>query len=206
MNQNKYSKTSTPRQKSLASTKERPWYATHDTIDLYALVFDEIEFNLKDYNIETEYVMDVANRVCKMALQYKNLLIALDSHEHKIYKASNEPIKYPQLSQLTNNKLSAGYMLTKENFTRINNDVNGNPRYVTHFNNLLTDYEKYQANLTIDKKYDLAVNKAKAIGGKRFNNKLFGGGIVFGSVFNLDDLISKIENLEITIRKPNFRR
>jgi len=81
--------------------------------------------------------------------------------------------------------------LTKENFTRINNDTNGNPRYVTSFLNLLSDYENYNLGLSIDGKYNLALRKAKSLGGKKFNNKLYGGGIVFGSVFNLDDLVAK---------------
>ena len=85
--------------------------------------------------------------------------------------------------------------LTKENFTRINNDANGNPRYVTSFLNLLSDYEKYSLGLSIDGKYNLALRKAKPLGGKKFSNKQYGGGIVFGSVFNLDDLVAKVQQI-----------
>lgn len=57
---------------------------------------------------------------------------------------------------------------TKIQFTRVNNDVNGNPRYVCHFLNIASDY-------------DTAVKMANKIGGKRFHNKQYGGGIVFQS-------------------------
>lgn len=70
---------------------------------------------------------------------------------------------------------------TTINFHRINNDVNGNPRYVCHF-------------LAIAKDYDEAVRIARKIGGKRFHNKQFGGGIVFQS-YNLRDTEQSILNL-----------
>lgn len=72
------------------------------------------------------------------------------------------------------------------NFTRINNDTNGNPRYVCHFLNLLTEAESSNYDLSISDKYNLAVNRANKIGGKRFHNKQYGGGIVFQS-YNLRD-------------------
>ena len=66
-------------------------------------------------------------------------------------------------------------------FTRINNDVNGNPRYVCHFLNLVTDAERPQR---IQEKYNLALQRAKNMGGKKYHNKTYGGGIVFQS-YNL---------------------
>ena len=33
-------------------------------------------------------------------------------------------------------------MITTENLTKVNRDVNGNPRYVTHFLNIITDKDK----------------------------------------------------------------
>jgi hypothetical protein len=78
-------------------------------------------------------------------------------------------------------------------FTRINNDVNGNPRYVVHFFNLLTEGEKNNtvAMLSLSGIYDLAVYKAKKIGGKKFHNKQYGGGIVFQS-YSLPELEKNI--------------
>lgn len=66
-------------------------------------------------------------------------------------------------------------------FTRVNNDVNGNPRYVCHYLNLANDY-------------DDAVKIAKKIGGKRFHTKQYGGGIVFQS-YNIKDTEKRIIEL-----------
>ncbi len=75
-------------------------------------------------------------------------------------------------------------------FTRINSDINGNPRYVTHFLNIPIEGE----GLTVSEKYNLACKKAKTIGGKKYHTKAFGGGIVF-STYNLNNLIQEINNL-----------
>jgi hypothetical protein len=66
---------------------------------------------------------------------------------------------------------------TKFEWTRINNDVNGNPRYVCHFLNLLTEAEREKVSYPHN--YPLAVKRANKIGGKKFHNKQYGGGIVF---------------------------
>ena len=70
-------------------------------------------------------------------------------------------------------------------FKRIGNDVNGNPRYVCHFLQVLPDYIKNGGD-GISVKYQKALKLAKAIGGKKFHNKQYGGGIVFQS-FNIND-------------------
>lgn len=83
---------------------------------------------------------------------------------------------------------------TKIDFTRVNNDVNGNPRYVCHFRELITANERGYAyqdedidsskpvlSLGISEQYELALKKAKTIGGRKFHNKQYGGGIVFQS-------------------------
>ena len=81
---------------------------------------------------------------------------------------------------------------------RINNDTNGNPRYVTHFLNIpITTFEGLKINtsvLSIDEKYKLACKKANAIGGRKYHTKSFGGGIVFQS-YNTRELIESINNL-----------
>ena len=87
---------------------------------------------------------------------------------------------------------------------KISNDTNGNPRYVTHFFNLLSSQEKMdidRANrdkgigASITAMYEAALKKAKKIRGKKFHNKSFGGGIVFIS-FNTQDLEKQIEFLK----------
>jgi hypothetical protein len=73
-------------------------------------------------------------------------------------------------------------MITKDNFTRINNDTNGNPRYVFHFLELADNYNE-------------ALFLAKKIGGKKFHNKQYGGGIVVQS-YNLQDECNRINELK----------
>lgn len=86
-------------------------------------------------------------------------------------------------------------------FTRINNDVNGNPRYVVHFLNLLNNDENQFLPFT--KKYDYAIKKAKLIGGKKYDNKHYGGGIVFQS-YNTDATAKKIIDLQNSIPKIKY--
>ncbi len=97
-------------------------------------------------------------------------------------------------------------MITVEDFTRVNNDVNGNPRYVFHHSHLVTDKDREQlkedfaaslhqgtTNL-IDLRYDLALLRSRQIGGKKFHNKQYGGGIVIQS-YNLHDAVKRINEI-----------
>lgn len=91
-------------------------------------------------------------------------------------------------------------------FTRINNDGNGNPRYVCHFLNFTTDNDTEQlkadhaasldnfSTTLIGLKYDLAIARAKKIGGKKYHNKSYGGGIVFQS-YNIASTEKDIHSL-----------
>jgi len=58
---------------------------------------------------------------------------------------------------------------------RVDNDYNGNPRYVVHF-------------LAIDEDYNEALRKARTVGGKVYRAKWYGGGIVFQSYDIKSDL------------------
>ena len=86
-------------------------------------------------------------------------------------------------------------MITTNDFTRVKNDVNGNPRYVCHFLNLNCPKE-LNANPWIDvsQKYNLALARAKTLGGRKFHNKQYGGGIVFQS-YNLRGLCDALNAL-----------
>lgn len=68
-------------------------------------------------------------------------------------------------------------MNTAIEFTRINNDTNGNPRYVCHFYNLLTKEENkyFDSIFNLDEKYNVAIQRAHKIGGRKFHNKQYGG-------------------------------
>lgn len=75
------------------------------------------------------------------------------------------------------------------NITKIKPDVNGNSRRVVHFLELLTEDEvRFCDKRTPDLSawptsylYEKALSKARKIGGKKFHNRQFGGGIVFQS-------------------------
>jgi hypothetical protein len=77
-------------------------------------------------------------------------------------------------------------------FTKINNDINGNPRFVVHFYELLNDGEG--EGLNILEKFDLVVKKARKIGGKMYRGKDFGGGIVFQS-YDIQTTINKAKGI-----------
>jgi hypothetical protein len=92
--------------------------------------------------------------------------------------------------------------MTENDFTKINHDVNGNPRYVIHFLHLNTQYEHDapmwdkdgRGLMTIGEKYRRAVKRANRIGGRKFHNKSYGGGIVFQS-YSIPELIRSIERV-----------
>lgn len=95
-------------------------------------------------------------------------------------------------------------MITKDDFTRINNDVNGNPRYVFHFLHLISDEDRksvegqddiFRGISTISLLYAIAIKKAnKMLNGRKFHNKQYGGGIVIQS-YNLDYEIKLINQI-----------
>jgi hypothetical protein len=87
--------------------------------------------------------------------------------------------------------------ITPDDFTRVNNDVNGNPRFVLHFLALTIPADDQLAAGFLDgitRKYNAALTRAKLLGGRKFSNKQYGGGIVFSS-YNLHDLCEKINQL-----------
>jgi hypothetical protein len=103
-------------------------------------------------------------------------------------------------------------MITPEDFTRVNNDTNGNPRYVCHFLKFITPEDEKELNkltasygLTSDYRngsrvnfeYEMVLNRARRIGGRKFHNKQYGGGIVFQS-YNIEATCARINELLAT--------
>ena len=94
-------------------------------------------------------------------------------------------------------------------FTRVNNDVNGNPRYAFHFLALTNEGDTIRANANnsdifgISYKYNLALAKAKSFGGRKFHNKQFGGGIVFSSYNTSHEskLIAQLKKVNTKFKK-----
>ena len=66
-------------------------------------------------------------------------------------------------------------------FTRINNDTNGNPRFVVHYLQMADTYER-------------ALYLSRQLGGRKFHNKQYGGGIAFQS-YNIDKLSERIAQI-----------
>ena len=85
--------------------------------------------------------------------------------------------------------------ISQSDFSRMNNDSNGNPRYCIHFLALNTPAENadYSGDF-ITRKYNLALARARKLGGRKFHNKQFGGGIIFGSIYNLGDLCEALNS------------
>lgn len=88
-------------------------------------------------------------------------------------------------------------------FKRLKNSVYGNPRYAIHFFSMLSTDEqvalenKFRAenntSLGVTQyMYKAALKKAKKLGGSKYHNKSFGGGIVFTS-YNINDLEKQIQ-------------
>lgn len=73
----------------------------------------------------------------------------------------------------------------KIDWLRIDNNASGHPRYVCHFG-ALNSKEESDSMMSVSDKYACALARAKRIGGKKYHNKKYGGGIAFVS-FNMDE-------------------
>jgi hypothetical protein len=85
-------------------------------------------------------------------------------------------------------------MKTQLDWTRVNNDVNGNPRFVCHYLSFLRLAGIETSQGDIQSEYSNACKIANKIGGRKFHNKQFGGGIVFQS-YSLPDTEKHIKEL-----------
>lgn len=79
-----------------------------------------------------------------------------------------------------------------DDFTRVNSDSNGNPRYVIHYLQCMPEcYEQLDQR----DRYRATTKLMNTIGGRRFHNKQYGGGIVFQS-YNLNETAKQIEEVK----------
>lgn len=92
-------------------------------------------------------------------------------------------------------------MKTTIDYFKANRDFYGNPRYIVHFFNFLNEEEQDRINIefshSLQKEYDIALIKSRAIGGKKYRGKDFGGGIVFQS-YNIQETLKKIKKIQQT--------
>ena len=92
------------------------------------------------------------------------------------------------------------------NAYRIESDINGNPRYVIHFLDLLTEDEQVRVDnetkalrekypnqwiSATERLFSASLSKARKIGGVKYRAKWFGGGIVFQS-YNLSEDLERL--------------
>lgn len=74
-------------------------------------------------------------------------------------------------------------------YKRVNNDINGNPRFVFHFLAFLGTETG-----TIEERFNIALKKARTLGGKAYKGKDFGGGIVLQS-YNIEETLKRVKRL-----------
>lgn len=84
----------------------------------------------------------------------------------------------------------------KIKFTRIKNDINGNPRYVCHPAEFLSAEEIQTYD--VDDLFIIAIRRSGMIGGKKYRGKKLGSRIVFQS-YNLSDLERQIKTLRVKL-------
>ena len=83
--------------------------------------------------------------------------------------------------------------------TRIENDINGNPRFVVHFNDLETFEFRFMArsSMTLPERFTRVRKLANRFGGKTYRGKDIPGGIVFQAYeCQLPGIIKKIRENE----------
>jgi len=85
--------------------------------------------------------------------------------------------------------------------TRIKSDINGNPRRVIHFLAFITASDQHVQKVgqfSTSWLYDLALARAKRLGGKKYHNKSYGGGIVF-QAYNDAEVYDIVERAKYNI-------
>jgi hypothetical protein len=86
-------------------------------------------------------------------------------------------------------------MQTQWEWTRVNNDVNGNGRFACHFLPLVRDMAG--KGWGTNSLYKLACKRANKLGGRKYHTKSFGGGVVFQAYSStLPDLERRILELQ----------
>jgi len=78
-------------------------------------------------------------------------------------------------------------------WTRIKADANGNPRHVAHYLNFVQDLDREEID-----RYATAVKRANKLGGRKYHNRSYGGGIVFQAYeCELRTIEKRIEELDL---------
>ena len=79
-------------------------------------------------------------------------------------------------------------------FDRIKSDINGNSRFVCHF--LALEPATPDRRYTLSERYDRVLKCARQLGGRRYHNKSYGGGVVFQAYeHQLEDIAARVREL-----------
>ena len=82
---------------------------------------------------------------------------------------------------------------------RAKNDVNGNPRHVVHFTDLEppTARDALRERMDILQRYERVLKLARKLGGRRFHNRQYGGGVIFQAYeYEMADLVARIRAMQ----------
>lgn len=89
--------------------------------------------------------------------------------------------------------------MTDIEITRLKSDINGNSRWAVHFTDLEPQgvRENLRGHLTLGQRYERVLRLARTVGGRRYHNKGFGGGVAFQAYeFQVPDLIKRIHAMQ----------
>tara|TARA_R110000803_G_scaffold93991_1_gene161436 strand:- start:2539 stop:2934 length:396 start_codon:yes stop_codon:yes gene_type:complete len=122
---------------------------------------------------DTEIIL---NNITKKLFGDKYTFSKMSEKEREMVKQEYQDLK--KIMNINEEDLKVRPEVDLIDFKSVKNDGNGNPRYVCHFLNFADNYPR-------------ALFLANQIGGRKFHNKQYGGGIVFQS-YNIKNLESQI--------------
>lgn len=85
--------------------------------------------------------------------------------------------------------------------TRLKSDINGNSRWAVHFTDLEPQdmRENLRGHLTLEQRYERVLRFARKVGGRKYHNKGYGGGVAFQAYeFQVPGLIERIHAMQKT--------
>ena len=87
-------------------------------------------------------------------------------------------------------------------FTKIRNDIYGNPRYVVHYLECMPKSYRGEKLEDLSKEYQKTVRLMRKLGGRKYHSKKYGGGITF-STYDTKELEKHIRLLKQEIDLNN---
>lgn len=89
--------------------------------------------------------------------------------------------------------------MTDIEITRLRSDINGNSRWAVHFTDLEPPAvrETLRGTMTLSERYARIVKLANTVGGRKYHNKGYGGGIAFQAYeCQVPALIQRIRSMQ----------